>query len=56
MRAGGDKRPLEEISYSLYYAETRDDDMDIANIKKIVSLTKQKLSISIGEEISSDNS
>lgn len=54
MRAGGDKRPIEEIAYSLYYAETKDNDMDIANIKKIVSLTKQKLNI--GEEISSGNS
>lgn len=49
----GDERRLEEITYSLYYAETKDD-IDYDNIKRIIFDTRKRLGL--GEEIANGNS
>jgi len=53
-KESGDKRRLEEITHSLYYAETKDDKMDLDNIKRIVHGVRKRLGL--GDELPSDNS
>ena len=52
-KKNGDKRRLEEITYSLYYTETKDDSMDFDNIKRIVHEVRKRLGLS--DELSDDN-
>ena len=53
LRDQGDKRLLEDITYALYSAEV-DDDIDIANVKRIIHETRKRLGLS--EEIADGNS
>jgi hypothetical protein len=45
MRASGDKRHLDEITYSLYLKETNDQKMDMDNIKRIVATVRKRLDL-----------
>jgi hypothetical protein len=52
LKSEGDKRNLEEITFSEYNKLHKDIDIDIANIKRIVSLARRRLGI--GDTLSDD--